>query len=122
MAFEQYTVVLLVTNPEAPRFDEERAAALQDAHLAFLADLHDAGQLLAVGPLADPEGELRGLSLLNVGVDEARALAEGDPAVEAGIFLLRVIPWSVPEGAMHFTPTVLPRSMADVLGTQPARS
>jgi uncharacterized protein YciI len=122
MQFDQHTVVLLVTNPDAPQLDEERAAALQDAHLAFLADLHDAGHLLAVGPLADPAGELRGLSLMNVGADEARALAERDPAVEAGVYLLRIIPWSVPAGAMHFTPTFLPRSLADVLGTQSAQS
>ena len=116
MEFEHYTVALLVTNPAAPELDEAAAAALQDAHLTHLAELHEAGHLLAVGPLADPDGELRGLSLLRVGVEEARRLCESDPAVEAGVFLLRVLPWSTPAGALHFTQTRLPRSMADVLG------
>ena len=116
MEFEHYTVALLVTNPEAPAFSDEESARLQDAHLAHLADLHAAGHLLAVGPLADPDGELRGLSILRVDPKQARELKEADPAVQAGVFKLRVIPWSVPAGAMHFTPTFLPRSAADVLG------
>ena len=37
---EQYTVVLLMTHPEAPQLDGERAAALQDAHLDHLAGVH----------------------------------------------------------------------------------
>ncbi len=114
MEFEHYTVALLVTNPDAPELDEAEAAALQDAHLSHLADLHEAGHLLAVGPLADPDGELRGLALLNVDAERARELKQADPAVRAGVFLLRVIPWSTPAGALHFTPTRLPRSMADV--------
>ena len=114
MEFEHYTVVLLVTNPDAPAFSDEESAHLQDAHLAHLADLHEAGHLLAVGPLADPDGELRGLSILRGDPERARALKQADPAVRAGVFKLRVIPWTVPAGAMHFTETFLPRSMADV--------
>jgi len=116
MEFEHYTVALLVTCPDEPEWGDGEREALQDAHLAHLADLHEAGHLLAVGPLADPDGELRGLLLFRCGVDEARALAEDDPAVRAGAFLLRVLPWSIPAGGLHFTPTRLPRSMADVRG------
>jgi len=116
MEFEHDTVALLVTNPVAPELDDTAAAAVQDAHLAYLADLHEAGHLLAVGPLRDPDGELRGLSLFRVGVEEATRLCEADPAVEAGVFLLRVLPWSTPGGALHFTQTRLPRSIADVGG------
>jgi uncharacterized protein YciI len=115
MEFENYTVVLLVTNPDAPELDEADAARLQDAHLDYLADLHEAGHLLAVGPLNDPEGELRGLSILNVEPERARELKEGDPAVRAGRYLLRVIPWTVPAGAVHFTKTRVPRSIREVL-------
>jgi uncharacterized protein YciI len=116
MEFEHYTVALLVTNPDEPEWAEGEREALQDAHLSHLADLHEAGHLLAVGPLADPDGELRGLLLYRVGAEEAQALSADDPAVQAGAFLLRVIPWSIPAGGVHFTPTRLPRSLADVLG------
>jgi uncharacterized protein YciI len=115
MEFETYTVALLVTNPDAPELDEAEAARLQDAHLSHLADLHDAGHLLAVGPLSDPDGELRGLSILNVPPGRARELKEADPALQAGVFLLRVTPWNVPAGLVHFAPARVPRSMAEVL-------
>jgi uncharacterized protein YciI len=116
MEFEHYTVALLVTNPDEPAWADGEREALQDAHLAHLADLHEAGHLLAVGPLADPDGELRGLLLFGCGAETARSLTAEDPAVIAGAFLVRVVPWSAPAGGMRFTPTRVPRSMADVRG------
>jgi uncharacterized protein YciI len=110
MEFDEFTIALLVSGP-TPNSD-----ALQDAHLAHLASLHDAGALLAGGPLRDPAGELRGLSILNVGVDEARRLKEDDEAVRAGVFTVRVMPWQLPAGAMSFSRTFFPRSMRDVTG------
>jgi uncharacterized protein YciI len=114
--FEQYSIVLLTTPANAPTFTEAERERLQDAHLSYLADLHDEGLLLAVGPLADPDGELRGLSIFDVDAVHARELKQADEAVQAGVFDVRAIPWSVPAGAMQFSRTRLPRSMKDVLG------
>ena len=109
---DRFTIALLVLRPDAPRLDEQAAAALQDAHLAHLADLHDAGYLLAAGPLSDET--FRGLNILNVEPERARVLTEQDPAVRAGRFSVQLIPWMVPKGAMHFAPTRFPRSLAEV--------
>jgi hypothetical protein len=109
--FDHYTAALLVLRPDAPKLDEEAANALQDAHLSYLADLHEAGHLLAVGPLADPE--LRGLSIFDVDPERTRELTERDPAVIAGRFSVRVMPWMVPGGAVSFSRTRLPRSTAE---------
>ena len=114
--FEHYSIVLLTTPANAPAFSEAERRRLQDAHLAYLADLHDEGHLLAVGPLSDPDGELRGLSILNVDAAHARELKEADEAVQAGVFDIRAMSWTVPAGAMRFSHTRLPRSMKDVLG------
>ena len=38
---------------------------------------------------------------------------ERDPAVLAGRLSLKAIPWTVPGGAVHFTPTRFPRSIAE---------
>jgi hypothetical protein len=65
--------------------------------------------------LADPEGELRGLSIFRGEPEATRALAEADPAVEAGRFVVRLIPWTLPAGLVAFTPGRLPRSVAEVL-------
>jgi uncharacterized protein YciI len=110
MRFDEFTISLLVSGP-TPNNDR-----LQDAHLAHLADLHQAASLLAAGPLSDPAGELRGLSILNVPVDEARRLKEDDEAVRAGVFSVRVMPWRIPAGALSFSPTFFPRSIRDVVG------
>ena len=114
MQFDTYTVVLLVLRPDAPQLDEEAAAALQDAHLAHLADLHEAGHLVAAGPLLGaPDREFRGLSILRVDPERALQLKRGDPAVQAGRFDVKVMPWMVPAGAMSFSPTRFPRSVAE---------
>ena len=111
MQFDEFTIVLVVLRPDAPELDEAAADALQDAHMAFLADLHEAGHLLAGGPLDDPE--YRGLSIMNVDPDRALELRGQDPAVLAGRLALKAIPWTIPGGAVHFTPTRFPRSIAE---------
>jgi len=114
MEFDRFSIALLVKRTDGPELDDAQADALQDAHMAHLADLHEAGYLLAAGPLQDPE--LRGLSILNVGVEEARALKESDPAVKAGVYSIKVMPWIVPGGAVDFNSTRFPRSMAEARG------
>ncbi|TML53432.1 MAG: hypothetical protein E6G21_02575 [Actinobacteria bacterium] len=79
--------------------------------MAHLADLHEAGHLLAAGPLSDDK--FRGLSILNVEPERARELKEQDPAVQIGRFSVTVIPWMVPAGAMSFARTRFPRSVAE---------
>lgn len=111
MDFDRFTIALLVKRADAPELDEEQANRMQDAHMAHLADLHEAGHLLAAGPLQDPE--MRGLSILDVPPKEARALKEADPAVQAGLYTIKVIPWMVPHGAMTFSPTRFPRSVQE---------
>ena len=114
MQFDHYTIALLILRPDAPELDDEAAAALQDAHMAHLADLHEAGHLLAAGPLSDEK--FRGLTILNVEPERARELKEQDPAVQIGRFSVKVMPWVVPAGAMAFSPTRFPRSVAEASG------
>jgi uncharacterized protein YciI len=109
--FDEFTIVLVMLRPDAPELDDEAADALQDAHMAFLADLHEAGHLLAGGPLDDPE--YRGLSIMKVDPERALELRGQDPAVLAGRLSLKALPWTVPGGAVHFTPTQFPRSIAE---------
>jgi uncharacterized protein YciI len=112
--FDTFVVSLLVLRDDAPLWDEATSEAMQDAHLHHLATLHEQGHLLAAGPLG--HDGFRGLSILRGDGDEMRALKEADPAVRAGRFDVVVMPWQVPAGAMHFTPTRFPHSIADVEG------
>jgi hypothetical protein len=50
---------------------------------------------------------------LSVDPERARELKEADPAVVAGRFAIKVMPWRVPGGAVAFSPTHFPRSIAE---------
>jgi uncharacterized protein YciI len=85
--------------------------------MAHLADLHEAGHLLAAGPvLGPPERELRGFSILNVDPERALELKQQDPAVRAGRLRVEVYPWVLPAGLITFSPGRLPHSMAEATG------
>jgi uncharacterized protein YciI len=113
MDFDQFSIALLSLRDDAPALTEAEELALQDAHLDHLARLHEAGQLLAAGPLRG-DSPYCGLSILTVGVQEARALKEADPAVIAGRLAVMVLPWMVPAGAVAFHAARFPHSVADV--------
>ena len=114
MKFDEHTLVLLVRRPDAPELSEQEADALQDAHLAFRADLRDRGYLLAGGPLLGQDDErLRGVSVWSVDPETARELCSADPAVRAGRLAVQVMTWMVPAGNIRFEDVPAPRSMAE---------
>ena len=114
MRFDHHTVVLLVRPADAPELPEEAAARLQDAHLAHQAGLVEQGHVIAAGPLVDQDDErLRGLCVLGVDPEMARALYHNDPAVRAGRLDVQVMSWLVPEGNVRFESVPVPRSMLE---------
>jgi uncharacterized protein YciI len=104
IAFESYQLVLL-QRPEHPRdYPEAKLEEIQQAHLAHIRALAEAGKLLVAGPFDDqPDPRLRGLELLRVGsVAEAKRLADEDPAVKAGRLEAVVMTWYTEKGALAF--------------------
>ncbi len=117
MEFDQFTVVLLLRHEDAPKMDEAALDALQDAHLAHLARLHDAGHLLAAGPSPGAtDRRIRGFCIFRGDPETAKALEADDPAVVARRFAIEAYPWMVPHGAMLFVPARFPRSAAEAEG------
>jgi uncharacterized protein len=115
MEFDRFTISLLVLRPDAPRLGEAEENALQDAHMAHLARLHEKGVLLAAGPLlGSSDRDLRGLEIYKGSPEDVSKVADQDPAVQAGRFTHRFLPWMVPSGAMSFAKTRFPYSMAEV--------
>ena len=73
---------------------------LQEAHLANINRLAALKKLVVAGPFGD-DGNLRGVFVFRVAtLEEARALAETDPAVQAGRLEIDMHPWPVPEGIL----------------------
>ena len=101
--FDVRTVVYLRRGENPPELSEEDSTALHHAHLAHLAGLGRRGIIAANGPLRDQSDEtIRGMSVWTVDVDEARRLAEQDPAVVAGRFRVDVARWAVAAGRVAF--------------------
>jgi uncharacterized protein len=110
--FDNFSLVLLETNPASPTLDKETSTRVFDGHLAHLAAGHDAGHLIGAGPASDGAA-LRGLCLTTLSPDEAHAWSETDPAVQAGVFTVRVVPWRMPAGAVAHADARFPRSVAE---------
>ncbi len=115
MEFDKLTIALLSANPDAPELDEASENALQDAHMDHLARMHEAGDLLAAGPvLGVPSRKIRGLSIHALDPDRVRELHESDPAFRAGRYTVQTYTWLVPKGAVSFSPTRFPHSQAEL--------
>ncbi|MDP9233565.1 MAG: YciI family protein [Actinomycetota bacterium] len=94
-----HTLVLLRRPPDAPDLPEDQLDAIQTAHLAHLDALRAAGSLLVSGPVTDqPDESLRGLAILTLGLEEARAATSQDPAVKARRLVADVMTWRTPLG------------------------
>ena len=73
---------------------------LQEAHMANINAMAKTGKLVIAGPF-EKAGEYAGVFVFKVGsLDEAKALAESDPAVKAGRLRTDVHPWLVGEGSL----------------------
>jgi uncharacterized protein YciI len=118
--FDVYELVLLRRGHPEPGLDEQAAELLQRQHLGHLQAMRTAGHLAVAGPFRDqPDDSWRGLCIYRVGsLDEARRLAEADPAVRAGQLTVDVMLWYTPKGALPLAQ--LPESSRDAVGTSTA--
>ncbi|HEX3929900.1 MAG TPA: YciI family protein [Nocardioides sp.] len=108
MELESYSFVLLRSGPRSEEYDADEADRLQVAHLAHLDRMRAAGKLLLAGPFSNRTDEtLRGLCVYACELDEARTLAESDPAVRAGRLSVEMMTWWARRGAVTFHPEVV---------------
>ena len=119
MEFDTFVVQRLLAGPTPPTLTETEANEQQDAHLAHIADLWASGKLIAAGPASDGAA-LRGLSVFVCSLDEARELADSDPAVLDGTFVTEYEVWRTPRAMIVPGDGIPPRSIADVMGPSKA--
>jgi uncharacterized protein YciI len=102
MDLEAFDLVILRRPDNAPPYDQEKLDRIQREHLAYHAQLRAGGQIATNGPVLDqPDASLRGLAFYRTGsLDEARRLAEQDPAVLAGRLTIEVMTWWCPPGTL----------------------
>jgi len=88
-----YVVVILKTGDKVISGQKERAEILA-RHMANIERMADEGKLAIAGPFGDNNSEYRGMYIFNVQtVEQAKALAESDPAVISGMMKAEYYPW-----------------------------
>lgn len=93
-----YFMVFLVKGDKRDQ-DSATAAQIQTQHLEHLTKMWNEGKMDIAGPFLD-EDDTRGVCVYNVKtIEEAKALAESDPAVKSGRLKVVVRPWMSMKGA-----------------------
>lgn len=93
-----YYVALLFRGPKWTPAVTPEVERLQKEHLANLRRMADSGKLILAGPFTD-DGKLRGIFVFRVdSIEEAKALADADPAVKAGRLVVEIHPWLSAKG------------------------
>jgi len=96
---KEYYLVFLKEGPHRNQ-DSATAADIQSRHLEYLTKMYDEDKMSICGPLMD-EGAIKGMCVYHVGnMEEAKRLAEGDPAVKSGRLIVEVHPWYSAKGMM----------------------
>ncbi len=110
-AMRNYVLAFLYRGPNRVT-DPKAAEELQGAHLANIARLHKEGRIILAGPFLD-KTDLRGLFLFDVtSVEEAQALCDTDPAIQAGTLRVELHPWYSAKGiGILEKPTAASRSL-----------
>lgn len=88
-----FTVVLLTMTDKydlnaAPE-SEQRKTIWNHGRRNF--ELRASGKMSLVGPLMKPP--FAGMAVFTVSPEETREIMDGDPAVQAGLFHVEIIPW-----------------------------
>jgi uncharacterized protein len=103
-----YYVELLRKGPAWTAESTPETEQLQSAHVANNRRLVTLGKLILVGPCLD-DGDLRGISVYRVkSMAEAQALADSDPAVQAGRLIYEIYTWMASEVSSAATDTQTP--------------
>jgi uncharacterized protein YciI len=104
MEFESLQLVLLIRPQQPTDYPPEKLEEIQRAHLAHIGAMAATGKLVIAGPFDEQSDvRFRGLELFRVAtVEEARKLAQEDPAVQAGRLEVVSMTWYFQKGALAF--------------------
>ncbi len=103
----QYVIAFLKKGPNRNQ-DSLTSAKLQNAHMENIGRLAEEGKLIVAGPFLD-DTDLRGIYVFDVKtVEEAEALTQTDPAIQAGSLIMELHPW-YGSAAMMAIPEIYPK-------------
>lgn len=89
----KYVMAFLRRGPNRDQIDSTTASKLQSAHLENITRMAEEGTLVLAGPFIGG-GDLRGIYVFAVeSIEEAEALTNTDPAIQAGSLSMELVEW-----------------------------
>lgn len=89
---KKYVMAFLKSGPNRDQ-DSAEVIRLQRAHMDNIKRLAEERKLVVAGPFLD-DTEVRGIYIFDVGsIEEAEALTQSDPAIQAGRLVMELHPW-----------------------------
>jgi hypothetical protein len=105
-ALDTYECIVLYPGAAGRALAEETARRLQADHAGYMGALQRRGIVLVAGAVDGPDRESDsplGFGLARTGsVEELRTVMEADPAVQAGLYRVEVMPFLCPAGSLEF--------------------
>lgn len=90
---KKYVIAFLYRGDKVSEYSEEERNKLQEGHMANINRMAEEGKLVMAGPFFGNE-ELRGLYFFAVSsIEEAKALTETDPSIQAGVLKMELKEW-----------------------------
>jgi uncharacterized protein YciI len=94
---DNYVVGLLKRGPKWTKEVTDESKKIQAGHMAHIGKMAATGKLIVAGPFMDG-GDLRGMFIFKTTLEDAKAMAEEDPAVKAGRLAVDLHPWFAGKG------------------------
>ena len=94
---DEYSIAFLKKGPKRDGAAQDEAAKIMAGHLAHIREMGKSGKLAIAGPFVE-DGDIRGVFIFRVSLEEAKKLASNDPGVKAGYFDVDVQTWWAEKG------------------------
>lgn len=94
---DTYIFGLLKKGPKWTAEATDETRKIQAGHMANIRRMAETGKLIVAGPLADG-GDARGIFIFKATLEEAKALAAEDPAIQSGRLSIDFYKWYAAKG------------------------
>jgi uncharacterized protein YciI len=93
LGMKKYVMAFLLRGDRVSEYSPEQRQEIQAGHMANIGKMAEMGKLVLAGPFFGNE-ELRGIYIFDVqSIEEAKALTEADPAIQAGVLKMDLKEW-----------------------------
>lgn len=105
---KKYVMAFLLRGDRVSEYTPEQRSEIQAGHMANIGRMAEIGKLIVAGPFFGND-ELRGIYIFDVQtVEEAKALTETDPAIQAGVLKMDLKEW-YGSAALMLLPEMYPK-------------